>query len=1007
MKTFGLLFCSLFAAALGFAQGFNAVHSPNGNDVWAVGRGGNVFHSFDGGVTWASDGKGTSDLRGVYSMGSKVWLVGDGGNAWKTDDGGLSWSQMAVGTVSLRAVAFINQNTGWAVGANGTILKTLDGGSTWLPQASGTTVQLNAIAFVDSMVGYAVGNNGTMLKTNTSGRIWTNMSGAGWTKNLTSVAAKNQKVYVTGVDAFCARSNDGGTSWSRLNFNTDVQSDVNDVFLKTEDNAFFIGGGGYIRESSDAGATFRWAQHPLHAVLSDICFYDNLRGWAATEKYNVVMRTTDGGITWLLPQGTTVNMQWQQKSNAGGAIGNGFAINPWDKNKIYCALGRFIYMSADRGDTWVQTATISPTSGSTHVLAISAKDTNVWAVAFTGGGDHIRRSTDRGLTWTTTISIAFSAFGMPLEQDGSHPDTLYFAPEDGHVYRSTNFAQTWIDLGPKGFTSPCDFQVVRDNPNILWCGDSGPSRISRSTDGGNTWTLVYNGSAAEIPTIANSSLQGSFGIATAWSSGGVQKTTNYGATWTSTSGAGSAWGCDIAKDDPNVPIFGVYGGGQAYISTNGGGTFTTSALSGSNYGILAYDRATVIAEQSGGLWKLVVNYTVPTSNQQVVSVVAPNGGENWNYSSIRNITWTAANFASVKIEYKTSPTGAWQTIAASVPSTSSPYAWTIPNAPSSQARVRISDATDGFPSDTSDGVFSITVANFAANPNSIAFGAVGINRVRQELIQITNAGTAPLVISSATTNTSNFIAARTSFTIPAGQTDTLGVNFRPTAVRDYVDTLRLGTNAPIGVARIPLSGNGILAAAVTVTAPNGGEQWRAGTVQNVRWNATLVDQVTLQYRILPTVVWRTIATNVPAAPGQYAWTVPNYPAQEALVRAISSSDGTVQDESDSPFMILSPTDVVQEQGMPATFELAQNYPNPFNPSTKIIYGIPKESRVKLTVFDALGQELAVLVDQSQPAGRFSVEFSTASAKREMSSGIYYYRIEAGDFVQTKKLILLK
>jgi hypothetical protein len=321
--------------------------------------------------------------------------------------------------------------------------------------------------------------------------------------------------------------------------------------------------------------------------------------------------------------------------------------------------------------------------------------------------------------------------------------------------------------------------------------------------------------------------------------------------------------------------------------------------------------------------------------------------------------------------------------------------------------VRISDATDGFPSDTSDGVFSITVANFASNPNSIAFGAVGINRVRQETIQITNAGTAPLVISSATTNTANFIAARTSFTIPVGATDTLGVNFRPTAVQSYMDTLRLGTNAPLGVARIPLSGSGILAAAVTVTAPNGGEQWRSGTVQNIRWNSTLVDQLNLQFRILPTVAWRTIAVNVPAAAGQYAWTIPSYPAQEALVRVISSSDATVIDESDNPFTILSATDVVQEQGIPTAFELAQNYPNPFNPSTKIKYGIPKESRVKLTVFDGLGQEIAVLVDEAQAAGRFSVEFSPASTKREMSSGIYYYRIEAGDFVQTKKLILLK
>jgi hypothetical protein len=117
------------------------------------------------------------------------------------------------------------------------------------------------------------------------------------------------------------------------------------------------------------------------------------------------------------------------------------------------------------------------------------------------------------------------------------------------------------------------------------------------------------------------------------------------------------------------------------------------------------------------------------------------------------------------------------------------------------------------------------------------------------------------------------------------------------------------------------------------------------------------------------------------------------------------------------------TTSVADGDIPQSFRLDQNHPNPFNPITTISYGLPKASRVRLTVFDALGQELAVLVDEEQPAGRFSVEFSTASAKREMSSGVYYYRIEVRQtegerrgapstssgqsFVQTKKLILVK
>jgi hypothetical protein len=83
--------------------------------------------------------------------------------------------------------------------------------------------------------------------------------------------------------------------------------------------------------------------------------------------------------------------------------------------------------------------------------------------------------------------------------------------------------------------------------------------------------------------------------------------------------------------------------------------------------------------------------------------------------------------------------------------------------------------------------------------------------------------------------------------------------------------------------------------------------------------------------------------------------------------------------------------------------LLQNYPNPFNPVTIIRYELPKESNVSLRVFNMLGQEVAVLVDEVQAAGHRSVEFNASG----LPSGMYLYRLTAGDFVATKKLVLLK
>jgi hypothetical protein len=84
------------------------------------------------------------------------------------------------------------------------------------------------------------------------------------------------------------------------------------------------------------------------------------------------------------------------------------------------------------------------------------------------------------------------------------------------------------------------------------------------------------------------------------------------------------------------------------------------------------------------------------------------------------------------------------------------------------------------------------------------------------------------------------------------------------------------------------------------------------------------------------------------------------------------------------------------------FELYQNYPNPFNPSTTIRYGLPNRSHVTLTVFNTLGQQVAILQNAEQDAGYHEVHFDGVG----LSSGVYIYRMQAGDFVRTMKLVLL-
>jgi len=95
--------------------------------------------------------------------------------------------------------------------------------------------------------------------------------------------------------------------------------------------------------------------------------------------------------------------------------------------------------------------------------------------------------------------------------------------------------------------------------------------------------------------------------------------------------------------------------------------------------------------------------------------------------------------------------------------------------------------------------------------------------------------------------------------------------------------------------------------------------------------------------------------------------------------------------------------IINESGIPQDYSVSQNYPNPFNPSTKIKYQIPAEGNVKIKIFDVLGKEVMELVNKSQQAGSYEVEFNGA----DFSSGIYFYRFESGDFTELKRMILLK
>jgi hypothetical protein len=89
--------------------------------------------------------------------------------------------------------------------------------------------------------------------------------------------------------------------------------------------------------------------------------------------------------------------------------------------------------------------------------------------------------------------------------------------------------------------------------------------------------------------------------------------------------------------------------------------------------------------------------------------------------------------------------------------------------------------------------------------------------------------------------------------------------------------------------------------------------------------------------------------------------------------------------------------------IPTDYSLSQNYPNPFNPSTTIQYALPKVSFVTIAIYDILGKEVKLLVNEEQNPGEYKIVYDA----KELSSGVYYYTIKAGDFSQNRKMILMR
>jgi photosystem II stability/assembly factor-like uncharacterized protein len=619
--------------------------------------------------------------------------------------------------------------------------------------------------------------------------------------------------------------------------------------------------------------------------------------------------------------GTTTSRVWSQKLSTGAFVrGSTLAFHPTNNRTYYACHGGIVYKSQNRGDTWSVIATIPGGVSRTNAFLVSPND-SLLMLAAVASPNRIVRSVDGGLNWTTTRTGLYGEYGVPLEMDASHPNEILFAPEDGKLYKSTDFGATWAILSTPGFRSPCDIQIVPDSNAVIWVGDGVTNdnfgKMFVSTDGGLNFAMAYQTSGSEIPMIACSRLDNNVGFATSWGSGGVRKTADFGGNWPLIAPTTQTWGVDIARDDPNVVMYAVYSGATSYISFNQGTTFSSTGFQGANYSLFLADRGTILAEQSSGIYKMIVTHTTTPDTNRSILVIAPNGNETWAAGSQRTLAWSSSNVAVARLEYRKKPGDPWQFIAAAAASQDC-LAWTVPNEATTQARIRVSDAHNGALVDSSDTPFTILKPELEVVPDTLQLGVAALNTTVQATITLLNGGTAPLTVSDILSDGAQFTLSRTALVVPAGGSDTVTVFFTP-----------------------------------LVTGPD-----------------------------------------------------------TALVTVVS-------DEASSPDTVVAigeggQTSAAGEAAArPAAFVLQANQPNPFRGTTRIHYALPSKERVSLEVFDLSGRLVASLVQAEQGPGEFSADFgpgvATAGGVRvgPLASGVYFYRLRAGRFSRTFRMMLVR
>ncbi len=684
---------------------------------------------------------------------------------------------------------------------------------------------------------------------------------------------------------------------------------------------------------------------------------------------------------------TSANAQWTRTNGP-----EGIDINILFKqgNTILAGTQVFgVYRSTDAGNSWQRSnAGIENSNVSSLVYLNGAFYAGVKGPAASLWG--VFKSTDDGLSWTTVAGMA----GKPT-RSLTVKDNFIFAGVSypfGGLFRSSDFGESWFNLVPESITN---VYFIFANLSYLLVSD-GAEFIYLSTDNGEKWFLQYQyGSylitmAAVDSTILTArshvrstnngitwsnyippadiySLTSLNGVFYAGTANGIYKSTDKGDSWIF-SGSGISNGTERALLTDGSNLYACVSNGLSglYKSTNAGGNWFPSSTGfepASNLRSLISKGSFVFAGmQDNGIYRTSDNgdswTKMDTTNILLKTAIV------FDFSTRNNVVIAGTS----KGIFRSNNDGAnWTWIEAGLPISASTY-----------YVLSVTASGNNFVAGVETNVPSLEGLYYSSDDglswhvtNGLGFAqAVG-----------NNGGTSCLTYTAGLFRSTDSGINWISNGLYSGGANEIIGNGNKWMLSNLFHTYRSTNDGYVWLGSPIPGGSAFTLTQVGDNNVFGGND--AGMFRSQDWGAS----------------WEDVGSGLPVYIDIEASC-----ANDRYIFA-GATDNAVWKRPLADFGLTGISGIIPE--VPSEYSLSQNYPNPFNPETKINYSIPKDGNVTLKIFNSQGKEIALLIDEIKKAGNYSITFNAGSYQPGLSSGIYFYKLSSENFVQTKKMLLIK